>query len=65
MATVKTIVKRRMKELGWGPYDLAMAVKPHVSAPTIYNFLRRKAEVNSKTLGHVLEALGLEIRPKR
>jgi hypothetical protein len=64
MANVQMTVRRRMKELGWGPYDLAKAVKGKVSAPTIYNFVKRGSAINAKSLGSVLDALGLEIRSK-
>lgn len=64
MANVRAIVKRRMKELEWGPYDLAKAVKGKVTAPTVYNFVKRDSSINAKSLGYVLDALGLEIRPK-
>lgn len=57
-------MKRRMKELEWGPYDLAKAVKGKVSAPTIYNFVKRGSALNAKSLGYVLDVLGLEIRTK-
>jgi hypothetical protein len=64
MKTVKAVVKSRMKELGWKPYDLAKAVDTRMAKQTVYNFLLRKAELNTKNLGPVLDALGLEIRPK-
>jgi hypothetical protein len=64
MANVRVVVKRQMKSLGWGPYDLAKAVKGKVTAPTIYAFVKHDRAINAKSLGHVLDALGLEIRPK-
>lgn len=64
MQNVKLVIKRRMKELGWGPYDLAKAVKGKAAAQTIYGFVKHKRRLNTDTLAMVLDVLGLEIRVK-
>lgn len=53
-----------MKELDLGPYDLAKAVKGKVSAPTVYSFVKHGRAINAKSLGHLLDALRLELRPR-
>lgn len=64
MANVRAIIKRRMKELDMGPYDLAKAVKGKVTPQTIYNFVIRGSAINAKSLGYVIDALKLEIRAR-
>lgn len=61
MKSVKAIVKKRLKELGWKPYDLSKAVRGKVAPQTVYSFINGKREMNTRLLPHVLDALGLEI----
>lgn len=65
MRTVKAIVKKRLKDLGWKPYDLAKAVKGKVHPQTVYSFVNGDREMSTRLLAPILEALGLEIGPKR
>lgn len=64
MQNVRTIVKNRMKALAWTPYKLAMAVKGKVSAPAVYNFVKRGTDLSLRSLTYILHALGLVIVPK-
>lgn len=61
MKSVRTVIKARLKRLRLGPYDLAKLVKGKVTAPTVYNFLNGDSEMNTKSLGYILEALDLRI----
>mgnify|MGYP003579026965 CR=1 FL=1 len=62
MKTVRTIVKERMRQLGWNPYKLAKAVDGKVTRQTVYNFVMHGKDMKTTALSHVLAALGLEIR---
>lgn len=53
-----------MRELKLTPYGLAKAVKGKMTAQTVYNFVKGKSEISAKSLGHLMDALGLEIREK-
>ncbi len=61
MTSVRTIIKQRMRRLYLKPYDVAKLVKGKVTAPTVYNFLKGKSEMNTKSLAYVLDALDLRI----
>ena len=65
MKTVRFIVKARMRELGWTPYRLAKAVRGKVTQQTVYNFVLMGREMNTKSVAFLLDALGLEIRPRK
>lgn len=70
MTDVRKVIADRMKALGWTKYRLAKEVAPAVKRQTVFNFLRRPkrgdrpAGINSRYVGPMLDALGLEIRPK-
>lgn len=64
MKTVRTIVRNQMRELGLKPYDVAKAVRGKVTSQTVYNFVLHGREMNTKSLAFLLDAIGLEIRPK-
>lgn len=64
MINVRAIVNRRMKEQEITTYELAKRLRGRVSLQTVYNFVKHDQAINSKTLGYVLSALGLEIREK-
>jgi len=64
MINVRKIIRDRMKELGWGPYDLGKAVAGKMAKQTVYNFVKRGSAMNATKLGHVLSALDLDIVPK-
>jgi hypothetical protein len=65
MANVRKIVEDRLKELKWSRYRLAKELAGKVSRQTVYNFLAKRSAINSDNIGPLLDALGLEIRPKR
>lgn len=64
MKNVRTIVKQQMKAKDMNTYELAKAVRGKVTRQTVYNFVMHGSEMNTKSLAFILEALGLEIRPK-
>lgn len=64
MRKVLQVVTDRMNELDLGPYDVAKLVSGKMSPQTVYNFVKGRSEMNTDCLAHVLDALGLEIRPR-
>lgn len=61
---MRDIVLKRMAELDMNPYRLAKAVRGKMTAQTVYDFVAGRSDMTSRLAGHLLEALGLEIRPK-
>lgn len=61
MSDVRAIVVARMKSLGWSPYRLAKAVRDHMTPQTVYGFVSGDSEMKTDALGHLLDALGLEV----
>ena len=64
LVDVKAVIQQRMKEFGWGPYDLAKVVKGKVTAQTVYSFVKGDGHMSTKTLPHLLKALRLRITPE-
>jgi hypothetical protein len=52
------------KELDWSVYRLAKAVKPHISERSVYEFLAGEKLMSADNLGHLLDAIDLQITVK-
>jgi hypothetical protein len=66
MPDVRARILARLNKLKWSHYRLAKAVKPHgIGAQTVYDFLAGRSTINSDYLGHLMDALGLDLREKR
>lgn len=63
---VRRIILDRMKELDWKPYRLAQAVKGKMTSQTVYDYTAepQRTKINDEFVAFLLDALGLEIRPK-
>lgn len=64
ISSVRTLIVSRMKELDWTAYRLAKSVKGKMTPQTVYDYVADRSKINDVFVGHLLEALGLEIRPK-
>ena len=66
MVPVRQIVLKRMDELGWTPYRLAKEVAGKMTAQTVYDYTAepQRTKINDEFVTYLLDALGLEIRPK-
>jgi ribosome-binding protein aMBF1 (putative translation factor) len=63
---VRARILARLEKLKWSNYKLAKAVEPQGIRPqTVYDFLAGRSTINSDYLGHLLDALGLDLREKR
>lgn len=59
---IRKIVADRLERIGRTQYWLAKQIG--MSRQGVWNYMNRKSDMNSETLDKVLEALGLEVRPK-
>lgn len=59
---IRRIVRDRLKQLDKSQYWLAQQVG--MSKQGVWNYLNGRSDMNSGTLDKVLDALGLEVRPK-
>jgi hypothetical protein len=64
MQDIRQIILDRMQDAGWSKYKLAEHVKDHMSQANTYRFLAGQGDITTEKLAYILEALGLEIRPK-
>jgi hypothetical protein len=66
VGAVRKAIVERMTEKGWTPYRLAKAVAGKMTAQTVYDYLAepQRTKINDEFVGHLLDALELEIRPK-
>ena len=65
MTMIRETILSRMKELGLNPNRLSEMLKGEIPRQTIYDFLSGKADARSEVVSALIEALDLEIRPKR
>lgn len=65
MTMIRETILSRMKELGLNPNRLSEMLKGEIPRQTIYDFLTGKADARSEVVSALLEALDLELRPKR
>lgn len=66
----RTLIQRRIKELGWTPYRLAVGCQAKgVHRDTVFRFLRGERDVTSERMMVMLEVLGLKVakgtKPKK
>jgi hypothetical protein len=63
---VREIIIRRMAELDWSAYRLAKEVEGRMTAQTVYDYVAdpQRTKINDEFVAYLLDALGLEIRPK-
>ena len=61
--TLRETVQAELDRKGWTPYRLAIEAK--VGQQVIHRWLTGKTHLRSDNLERVLDALGLEVRPKR
>jgi hypothetical protein len=66
MGVVRRAILDRMKELDWTAYRLSQEVAGKMTPQTVYDYLAepQRTKINDEFVGFLLEALGLEIRPK-
>lgn len=63
---IRARIEARLRKLDWTTYQLWKAVEPHgVPKQTVYDFLSGKSAINSTYLGHIMDALDLDVREKR
>ncbi len=65
MTMIRETILGRMKELDLNPNRLSEMLKGEIPRQTIYDFLSGKADARSEVVSALLEALDLELRPKR
>lgn len=61
---MRDLILLRLSRLPMSRYELAKAVAGKVSQQAVYGFLAGKRDMTSGLVIHLLEACGLEIRPK-
>lgn len=64
--SVRQLIVDRVKSLHWTAYRVAQAVEGKMTAQTVYDYLAepQRTRINDEFVGHLLNALGMEIRPK-
>jgi len=62
---IQKLVAAELSRRKWTTYQLWKAVESHVHKQTVYDFIAGKIAIRSDQLGHILEALGLEVRRKK
>lgn len=65
MTMIRETILSRMKELGLNPNRLSEMLKGEIPRQTIYDFLTGKADARSEVVSALLEALDLELKPKK
>jgi hypothetical protein len=66
MGSVRQTIINRMKELDWTAYRLSQEVAGKMTPQTVYDYVAdpQRTKINDEFVGFLLNALGLEIRPK-
>ena len=66
MGIVRQAILNRMKEFDWTAYRLSQEVAGKMTPQTVYDYVAepQRTKINDEFVGYLLEALGLEIRPK-
>lgn len=59
------LIRRRMKERGLQPHELAADLHGTLSKQTVYNFVEHGRVIKSDTLLVILNELGLAVQPVR
>jgi Zn-dependent oligopeptidase len=67
MVNVRQAIAQRMGQKGWTAYRLAKAVAGKMTAQTVYDYLAepQRTRINDEFVGHLLDALELEIVPRK
>jgi hypothetical protein len=71
MPDLLAAVNARMKELDWSSYRLVQELRgkrpggKNVPPATVYEFLRGETPINSRDLGLILDAIGLDLTSNR
>lgn len=65
MPDILAAVKAELDRREWSRYRLAEAVKGRVSPGVVYRFLSGYRKITHVMLGHILDALELEIRRRK
>lgn len=62
---LRALILDRLDEIGEGPAYLADHADRPCSRSVIYRYLRGEGEISAATAGWMLEALDIELRPRR
>lgn len=65
LMNIQKLVTDELTRRKWTTYQLWKAVEAEVKKQTVYDFVNGKTAMRSDQLGHVLEALGFELKRKR
>jgi hypothetical protein len=61
---MRQLVLDRVEALGLSRYQVVQMVKGRVSAQAVYAYLAGKRDMTSDFVTHLLDVLGLEVKPK-
>jgi hypothetical protein len=61
---MRDVIVKAMEARGFTAYRLAKEVDGKVTAPAVYDFVAGRSDMMTRFAVHLLDAVGLEIRPK-
>jgi hypothetical protein len=64
MVNVRKSILQQLKRTGKTRYWLARQVSKHLTPPTVYQYLSGKQDMIGSNIEMLMDAVGLEIRPK-
>lgn len=65
MTRIRKAIIKQMKELGLNPNQLSEMLKGKIPRQTIYDFLSEQTDTRTEVASALMEALDLELRPRK